>query len=404
MPWKNQSGGGGPWGGGQGPWGGGGGGGGNKPPDFEEMLRRGQDRMRRVLPGGFGSGRSLALIVLIGLALWLATGFYRVEPDEVGIALIFGKVWNKTAPGLNYNLPAPIGQVLTPKVTRVNQVEIGFRSGPSIDNNASEDVEEESLMLTGDENIIDMQFVVQWQIQDPEKYLFAIRDPDATVKNVSEAVMREIIGQTEFERARTIDRTEIEQQAHQRIQKLLDSYQSGILVTQVKMQGIAPPSATMDAFRDVQAASNDKIRMLSEAQGYYNQVTQRAEGEAQRIVLEAQAYREQTVAIANGEAQRFQAILAQYEKNKQLTERRLYLETMEHLLGNMDKVLVDSKLAGAPGGTGGTVPFLSLNDLMKRTQPTVPPATQAPLPAPSNAGSGAGSDAGSNSSSSGSTQ
>src|SRR5262249_27954570 len=197
---------------------------------------------------------------------------------------------------------------------------------------------------------------------------------------------------------------EIERQAHQRIQKLLDSYQSGILVTQVKMQGIAPPSATIDAFRDVQAASNDKIRMLSEAQGYYNQVTQRAEGDAQRIVLEAHAYREQTVAIANGEAQRFQAILAQYEKNKQLTERRLYLETMEHLLGNMDKVLVDSKLAGAPGGTGGTVPFLSLNDLMKRTQPTVPPATQAPLPAPSNAGSGAGSDAGSNSSSSGSTQ
>src|SRR5215475_8264161 len=225
MPWKNQTGGGGqgPWGGGQGPWGGG-----NRPPDLEDILRKGQDRVKRMLPGGFGSGRSLAFIALIGIAFWLATGFYRVEPDEQGVALVLGRVWKLTNPGLNYNLPAPIGEVFTPKVTRVNRVEIGFRSGGD---NSAQAVPEESLMLTGDENIISMQFVVLWQIKDPLKYLFSIRDPEETVKNVSESVMREIIGQTAFEYARTQGRGEISDEARERIQKLLDSYQSGVLIT-----------------------------------------------------------------------------------------------------------------------------------------------------------------------------
>src|SRR3954454_23064798 len=225
MPWKNQGGGGGPWGGGQGPWGGGGGG--SRPPDLEDILRKSQDRMKRLLPGGFGSGRSLLFIALVGLALWLATGFYRVDPDEQGVALIFGKVWKLTNPGLNYNLPPPIGEVLTPKVTRVNRVEVGVRSGN--DSNGSpvtQDVPEESLMLTGDENIIDIQFVVFWVIKDPIKFLFAIRDPEDTVKNAAESAMRQIVGQTEFEYARTQGRNKIEQDARKLIQQLLDSYQS----------------------------------------------------------------------------------------------------------------------------------------------------------------------------------
>ena len=169
MPWKNQSGGGGPWGtggggGGQGPWGAGG-----RPPDLEDMLRRGQDRMKRFLPGGVGKGRGLILIVLVGLAIWLATGFYRVEPDEQGIALIFGRVWKQTPPGLSYNLPAPIGEVYTPKVTRINRVEVGFRTnGDSDSGGSAQDVPEESLMLTGDRRIIDMQFTVFWAIKDPQ--------------------------------------------------------------------------------------------------------------------------------------------------------------------------------------------------------------------------------------------
>ncbi len=369
MPWKNQSGG----GGGQGPWGGGGGqgpwGGGNRPPDLEEILRKGQDQVRRLLPGGFGSGRSLIFIILIGLALWLATGFYRVQPDEQGIALVLGKVWKQTNPGLNYNLPAPIGEVFTPKVTHVNRVEIGFRS---MEGSPDQDAPEESLMLTGDGNILSMHFVVLWQIKEAQKYLFAIRDPEETVKNVAESVMREIIGQTAFEYARTQGRAEIASKARERMQKLLDAYDAGVLVVQVATQDIAPPEATIDAFRDVQAASADKDRAVNEAQAYSNQVIQRAEGEAQQIINQAEAYKEQTVAIATGHAQRFESVLNQYEKAKEITKRRLYLETMEQLLRSMNKVLVDSK-AGA-----GAIPFLSLNDLLKQQQgQAAPPSVGA---------------------------
>ena len=234
--WRRQ----GPWGGGgggQGPWGGG-----NRPPDLEDILRKSQDRVKRMLPGGFGSGRSLAFIALIGVALWLATGFYRVEPDEQGVALVFGKVWKLTNPGLNYNLPEPMGEVFTPKVTRVNRVEIGFRSsGDSNGDQSLQDVPEESLMLTGDENIIDMQFVVLWQIKDPLKYLFAIRDPEETVKNVAESAMREIIGQTAFEYARTQGRGQIERHgARAACRQLLDDYSAGVLVTQVALQNVDP--------------------------------------------------------------------------------------------------------------------------------------------------------------------
>lgn len=373
MPWKNQTGGGGqgPWGGGQGPWGGG-----NRPPDLEDILRKGQDRVKRMLPGGFGSGRSLAFIALIGVALWLATGFYRVEPDEQGVALVLGKVWKLTNPGLNYNLPAPIGEVYTPKVTRVNRVEIGFRSTGDTGDQLAQDVPEESLMLTGDENIISMQFVVLWQIKDPLKYLFAIRDPEETVKNVSESVMREIIGQTAFEYARTQGRGQIESTARDRVQKLLDDYQSGVLVTQVAMQNIAPPEATIDAFRDVQAASADKERSVNEAQAYYNEVTQRAEGQAQQIIKGAEAYKEQTVAIATGNAQRFVSVLTQYQKAKEITQRRIYLETMEQVLKGMNKVLVGSK------NGAGTLPYLSLNELLKQQSNNQTPPAQ---------GSGSGS-------------
>ena len=367
MPWKNQSG-----GGGQGPWGGG------RPPDLEDILRKGQGQMKRMLPRGFGSGRSLAFIALIGVALWLATGFYRVQPDEQGIALVLGKVWKLTNPGLNYNLPAPIGEIYTPKVTRVNRVAIGFRSnGESGSDNMVEDVPEESLMLTGDENIISMQFVVLWQITDPQKYLFSIRTPEETVKNVSESVMREIIGQTAFEYARTQGRGDIEGKARERIQKLLDNYQSGVLVTQVAMQNIAPPEATIDAFRDVQAASADKERSVNEAQAYYNEVTQRAGGEAQQVVKAAEAYKEQTVAIATGNAQRFESVLNQYRKAREITQRRLYLETLEQLLKGMNKVLAEGKLGG------GALPYLSLNELLKQQQ------NQAPAAA---AGSGTGTN------------
>jgi membrane protease subunit HflK len=368
MPWKNQSGGGGPWGtggGGQGPWGAGG-----RPPDLEDILRKGQDRVKRFLPGGFGSGRSLVFIVLVGFALWLVTGFYRVEPDEQGIALIFGKVWKQTNAGLNYNLPAPIGEVFTPKVTRVNRVEVGFRSNPDNSSSAgAQDVGQESLMLTGDENIIDMQFVVFWVIKDPQKYLFAIDDPEDTVKNAAESAMREIIGRSAFEYARTQGRSRIEQEARKLIQGLLDNYNAGIEVSQVELQKVDPPEAALAAFRDVQAARADKESSVNGAQAYFNEITQRAGGEAQTIIKGAEGYKAQTVALATGNAQRFDLVMTQYEKAKDITQRRIYLETMEMVLKNMSKILIDSKT------TGGAVPYLSLNDLLKR--PAAEPAAPA---------------------------
>ena len=372
MPWKNQSGGGGPWGtggGGQGPWGAGG-----RPPDLEDILRKGQDHVKRFLPGGFGSGRSLIFIALVGFALWLVTGFYRVEPDEQGIALIFGKVWKQTNAGLNYNLPAPIGEVFTPKVTRVNRVEVGFRS--NLDNSGTseaQDVAQESLMLTGDENIVDMQFVVFWVIKDPQKYLFAIDDPEDTVKNAAESAMREIIGRSAFEYARTQGRSPIEQEARKLIQGLLDNYNAGIAVSQVELQKVDPPEAALAAFRDVQAARADKESSVNGAQAYFNEITQRAGGEAQTIIKGAEGYKAQTVALATGNAQRFDLVMTQYEKAKDITQRRIYLETMEQVLKNMNKVLIDSKT------TGGAVPYVSLNDLLKRP---------APLPVAPTAGGG----------------
>jgi modulator of FtsH protease HflK len=366
MPWNSQ-GGGGPWGGGGGsnPWGRGGGGfGGNRPPDLEELLRKSQERFKRALPGGvFGSGRGLFLVVLAVLIVWFAFGIYRVQPEEQGVELVFGKWTETTTPGLHYNWPAPIGHVETPKVTRVNRVEVGFRTGYDPSRGASSrDVSQESLMLTGDENIIDIQFVAFWVINDAGKYLFHIRNPEETVQNAAESAMREIIGKTSFEFARTQGRAKIESEARLLMQQILDLYGSGIQITQVEMQRVDPPGSVIEAFRDVQAARADKERAINEAQAYYNEVTQKAAGAAERVIKEAEAYKAEKVAVAQGEAQRFTEIYAQYSQARDITRRRIYLETMERILGDMNKVLVEG------GSTAsGTVPYLPLTELLNRT-------------------------------------
>lgn len=383
MPWQNQGGGGGPWGGGQGPWGRGPSGGGQRPNDLEDLLRRGQDRMKGWMPGGMGSRRGLLFIALAALALWLASGFYRVDANEQGVVMIFGKWVATTGPGLNYNLPAPIGEVETPMVDYESRVEIGFHSG--IDNTSVRDIQEESLMLTGDENIIGIQFVVLWKIGDAGKYLFNIKDPDATVKSVSEAAMREIIGQSNFESTRTGGRAEVEARTQQLIQQILDQYGSGIIVTKLEMQKVDPPDQVIEAFRDVQAARADKERSVNEAQAYYNEVTQRAEGQAQQIIKQAEAYRAEKIALATGDAQRFISVYDQYVKAKEITERRLYLETMEHIMSGMSKVLIQN-----PDGAGGTVPYLSLNELIERLRPAELPAGGASITGGASGGSGTG--------------
>jgi modulator of FtsH protease HflK len=374
MPWQNQGGGGGPWGGGgggPGPWGRGPSG--QRPPDLEELLRRSQDRVKRYMPGGFGSGRGIAIIAVLVVAGWLLSGFYTVQPNEVGVRMIFGKVQDITGPGFNWNLPAPIGSVEKPEVTTIKRTEIGGRA--DMGGESSTALLAESLMLTGDENIIDIHFNVQWKIgekaDDPIHYLFNIKEPEAMVKSVSEAAMREIIGQTQFEYALTVGRAEIETRSKDLIQSILDSYGAGIVVTQVALQNVDPPADVVEAFRDVQAARANKEQKVNEAQKYFNQVTQEAGGKAQQIIKAAEAYKEQKIAIATGDAQRFLSVYTQYAQAKEITERRIYLETMEQIMQNMRKILVDT----ATGG-GGTVPYLPLDQLLRQ-----PPAAQPPAPA-----------------------
>ena len=368
MPWSNQGGG---WqgGGGQGPWGGRPGGGGQQPPDLEELLRRSQEKVKRLFPGGAGGGfggnrRGLVLIPLIVVAIWLASGFYRVQPDEQGVVLRFGEWIKTTQPGLNWHFPSPIETAFTPKVTRVNRVEVGFISPAELGRGASSrDVPNESLMLTGDENIVDINFVLLWQIKDAGQFLFNIRDPEPTVKAVAESVMREIIGKTPIVEATTEGRGAIELAAREQTQQILDDYAAGILVNQVQLQKVDPPSEVIDAFRDVQRAQADRERAQNEAEAFANDILPRARGEAERLLQEAQAYRQEVVARADGDAQRFVAVYDEYVKAQDVTIRRIYLETMEDVLRDMNKVVIDSSASGA-----GVVPYLPLPELERRAR------------------------------------
>lgn len=358
---------GGPWGGnggggGQGPWGGRGSGGGGQPPNFEDMLKRGQDRFRSVLPGGMGSKRAIILIVLAVVVIWLSSGFYRVQPDEQGVELVFGKWVATTNPGLNYNWPAPIGQIMRPTVTTVERLPVGFQT------DTRTDIRAESQMLTGDENIIAVQFVVHWKIdtrpgrKGVRDFLFNIRNPVETVKNAAEAAMREIIGKSEFEFARTQGRVQIAVETKKLLQEILDEYGAGIEVRAIQVQKVDPPASVLNAFRDVQAARADKERMVNEATAYLNENVQKAEGEAERILKAGEAYRAEQIAKASGQASRFLAIFTQYLNNKDVTKRRIYMEALREVLGSIDKVFIDTRSGGS-----GVVPYLPLDSLQRRS-------------------------------------
>jgi membrane protease subunit HflK len=376
MPWSNQ--GGGPWGsGGKGPWGSGPQQSGPTPPDLEEFLRRSQDRLRTVLPGGNLGGKGIGLIALAAIAIWGFSGFFRVDPDELGIVLRFGQYVRDAKPGLNYHLPYPIESALTPKVTRVNRIDIGMRSVDDLRRGStSRDVPEESLMLTGDENIVDVDFSVFWLIKPDGAgdYLFNIQQPEGTVKAVAESAMREVIGHSEIQPILTGARGPIETAVQELMQKTLDGYGAGIQVTQVQLQKVDPPAQVIDSFRDVQAARSDAERAQNEAQTYANRVVPEARGRAAQITQAAEAYRQQTVAEATGQTSRFLQVYEQYKKAPDVTRERMYLETMERLFSGTDKIIVD------PGASGqnGVVPYLPLNEL---TRPQAArPATPTPNP------------------------
>jgi membrane protease subunit HflK len=372
MPWSNQ--GGGPWGSGpKGPWGSGPQSSGPTPPDLEDLLRRSQDKLKNVLPGGNLGGKGLMLITLAAMVIWGFSGFFRVEPDELGVVMRFGKYVRDATPGLNYHLPYPIESVLTPKVTRVHRVDMGMRmiEDTRRGGTSMRDIPEESLMLTGDENIVDVDFSVFWMVKPKgaADYLFNIQFPEGTVKAVAESAMRDIIGQQKIQPILTGARQNIETSVHELMQRTLDQYGAGIQITQVQLQKVDPPQQVIDAFRDVQAARADYERVQNEARTYANRVVPEARGRAQQILQGAEAYKQQSVAEAKGQTSRFLKVLDEYTKAPDVTRQRLYLETMERILGGTDKIILES---GAGTNGGGVVPYLPLNELTKRPQPQAP--------------------------------
>ena len=369
MSWNQNSGGG--WKGGSGgPWGQGPGGGAPQP-DLEEILRRSQDKLRQAMPGGIGVIGSILIFLVVTAAVGYFGFTVRINPDERGVVQRFGRFDRELYNGLNFRWPYPIEEVTVVPYTRQNRIEIGFSSagtGPFAQMR-SPNRSEESLMLTGDENIVDVNFSVFWNVKDAPAFLFNVRnqgdslDANSNVKAVAESAMREIIGQNEIQPILTKSRQEIEEQVKGLLQRTLDSYKAGINITQVVLQKVDPPAEVIAAFRDVQAARADQERARNEAEAYSNRVIPEARGEAQRILQAAQGYREQSVAEAKGRTDRFLKVFDEYQKAPEVTRRRMYIETMEHVLGGMDKLIIDEKTSAS-----GIVPYLPLTGLQQSGQ------------------------------------
>jgi membrane protease subunit HflK len=361
-----------PHGGGSGPWGQGSSG--PQQPDIEELLRRSQERFRRWMPGGNLSPRGLALAIIFVLAAWLVSGFYRVQTNQVGLVMLFGQYDpdRRASPGLHWYFPAPIGHVITPDVTNIRTLEVGFRSAASDTRRATRgnlDVPEESLILTSDQNIADIDFTVFWTVKDAAQFTFNIRDPEGTVKKVAESAMREVIGQTLLTTALTEGRDDIQRRTRTLMQRVLDGYEAGISITNIQLLKVDPPTAVIDAFNEVQRARQDQDRLQNEADAYKNRVLPQARGQASQIVQQARAYEEQQIREGEGEAKQFISVYDTYKNAKDVTIQRMYIETMEQVLKGANKVILDEK-----GGSSGVVPYLPIPGLEKRSAAPPKPA------------------------------
>ncbi len=348
----------------QGPWGtGGGSGGGQLPPELDRLMAQFRALLRRLLGGAGGSaGRGAVLAAVAVAAIWLATGFYRVEPDEQGLVLRFGAYVRSTPPGLNYHAPWPIESVLLVAVTRINRVEIGFRSTTTDEPDSSprspegvveparsgpaRDLAEESLMLTGDENIVDINASVFWKVSDAAAFSFNTRNPGYTVKSAAESMLRQVVGRTKIQEALTGGRAAIEQAVAAGTQEILDQYHAGVEITQVQLQKVDPPADVIEAFRDVQRANTDADTARNDAQSYSNDVVPRARGESAAILAQANGAKQAAVSAATGEAQRFLSVYAAYTQAKDVTLKRLYIETMQEIVKDTPSIVVDDKLRG----------------------------------------------------------
>ena len=279
----------------------------------------------------------------IALAFWLFTGVYMVGPDEIGVVRTFGEYTRVAQSGLNYHFPYPIEQVNTPAVTEVKRIEIGFRT---LRNGQYRTVEKESLMLTGDENIVDAEMIVQYKIKDPVAYLFNIMAPELTVRAAAEASLRTVVGRNKIDETLTTGKFQIQEGTKSQLQAILDKYESGIHVVAVQLQDVSPPKEVIGAFKDVASAKEDKNRMINQAEGYRNDVIPKARGEAEAMIRDAEGFREARIKRSEGDAEKFTTILKEYRKAKDITRKRLYLETMEKVLPGIEKIIVPDKDSG----------------------------------------------------------
>ncbi|MFN3613893.1 MAG: FtsH protease activity modulator HflK [Rubrimonas sp.] len=376
MPWSNNSGG--PWGGGggdgqgggRGPWGGGGGGGDKRPPDIDDILRQGREKLKVIVGGGGGGrgqgpgmpemGKKGGAVVAAGVvALWVFASLYTVKPEEQAVELLFGKYIATRDSGLQF-APFPFVTYEKRAVTRENVIDVGYDSA------TRGRTGDTGLMLTGDENIVDIDFQVVWNINDLPLHLFNLAAPTETIRAVSESAMREVIGRSNLSPILNRDRGLISQQVRDLIQDTLDSYGAGVNILRVNFDRADPPPEVIDAFRDVQAASQDRDTAEKQAEAYANRALAEARGQAAQLLQEAEGYRAQVVNEAAGEASRFKAILEEYARAPEVTRKRLYIETMERVLGSVDMIIIDDNIGGDNGS--GIVPYLPLNELNRSAQ------------------------------------
>lgn len=364
MPWSNQSGGGGGWknNGSGGPWGqgpqrgGGGGMGGGNPPDLEEIIRKSQDRLKSAMPPGAGNNAILIPIIFVVLAIfWGYQSFYRVQPDELGVELLFGKPKDTlVGPGLNFHIwPIETYEIVK---TAENEMQIGSITRGNRSNSNS------GLMLSGDQNIVDVTFKIIWQVADPRLYLFNVANPDDIIRNAGESAMRDVVARRPAADIFRDDRTGVAIEVQEFLQSIVDSYGMGIIINTIAFENASPPGDVPEAFAEVQRAEQDRERLIEEANRYRNRVLGDARGAAAKIREEGEAYKDRVVQEATGEASRFNSIFEEYSKAKDVTRTRLYLETMEKVLKSSNKVIIE-------GDSGqGVVPYLPLPEVDRRAR------------------------------------
>jgi len=357
MPWNDQNPQNNPWGNKPG----------QQPPDLDEVIRRLQQRFSGMFGGGGSgdggvTGPSKGAVmggVVIALLLWVASGIYSVAADEEAVVLRFGKFAATEGPGLNWHLPYPVESIEKVPVTRVQRLEVGFRTLPG---QRARAIDQESLMLTKDENIVSVSFIVQYKVKDVSEYVFNVAHITKAVRDATESAIREVIGRTMIDDVLTTKKAAVEVEVEKLVQSILNGYKAGILVTAVKLQNAQPPERVIKEFKDVASAREDRARAKNIAEAYANDIIPKARGEAKKTVLDAEAYAAAVVDRAQGESKRFISLLDAYRTAPDVTRKRLYLEAMQDVLSKVDKIIIDKSVAGR------VLPYLPLDSMRGKVE------------------------------------